>query len=97
MGGSKPKGRTVNRPRDDVENRNDPRGQFALFLRDWIDRHGGSPIPLADALGVHKRTVQTWMKGEAGPALGDLDEVAKALGFADWSKLAAAVVKHGRK
>ncbi len=87
MGGS-----MAARPREDVENKGDPRGRFALFLRDWIDRkHGGSPKPLAESLGLKVRSVQTWMQGKAGPAFGDLDTVARALGYADWSKLAAAV------
>lgn len=86
---------TKMRPRDDVENQGDPRGQFALFLRDWIDRkHGGSPQPLAKALDCDIRAVQRWMKGQNGPAFGDLDRVANALGFSDWAKLAAAVTKY---
>lgn len=85
------------RPRDEIENRDDPRGQFALFLRDWVDQHhGGSPKPLSDVLDCDVRAIQRWMKGQNGPAFGDLDRVAKALGYSNWATLAAAVVKHGK-
>jgi len=85
------------RPRNEVENTGDPRGQFGLFLRAWIDKHhGGDPEPLAGKLGVSTRTIQTWAKGQAGPVFADLNEVAEALGFSDWSKLAAAVVRSQR-
>lgn len=86
------------RPRNKVENTSDPRGQFGAFLRHWIDtNHDGDPKRLADALGVSVRAVQTWMKGQAGPTFADLGRIASELGFADWSKLAAAVVRHSRK
>lgn len=91
------KGPIVNRPRREIENMNDPRGQFASLLRHWLDKHHhGDGAPLAKSLGVSLRTIQTWAKGQAGPPLADLNRVALALGFSDWSKLAAAAVKHSR-
>ena len=83
------------RPHSDVENTGDPRGQFGLFLRAWLATH--SATDLADELDVSIRTVQTWAKGQAGPAFQDLDRVAVAMGFADWSRLAAAIVRHLKK
>ena len=91
------KGPNVNRPRNEVENLDDPRGQFGVFLRAWIDKnHDGTPTKLAGALKLKVRTIQTWAKGQSGPAFADLNRVALAMGFADWSKLAVAIVRHNR-
>lgn len=82
------------KPRSEAKHSDDPRGQFGAYLRDWLDnRHGGDETQLAKDLNVSDRTIRKWCEGSHGPAFGKLDEVAKAMGFADWSKLAAAVVK----
>ena len=94
--GASIKGKAVAaRPQHDVENTDDPRGQFGLFLRAWLETH--SAKDLAEELGVSIRTLQTWGKGQAGPAFQDLDRIAAALGYSDWSKLAAAIVRHLKK
>lgn len=87
----------MGKARGPIKNQGDPRGQFAAFLRDWIDRkHGGDAGRLAASLGVSDRTIRNWMAGEA-PALDRLPEIAAALGFDDWAKLAAAVVRFAGK
>lgn len=83
----------VNRPAEHIENLGDPRGQFGRYLRHLLAVKKMTAAQLAEKLGKKKRAVQTWTKGQSGPAFADLDNVAKALGFRDWSKLAEAVVK----
>lgn len=84
----------MGKTRGRIKNQGDPRGQFGAFLRDWIDRkHGGSPKPLAESLGVAVRTVQHWAGGAGGPAFEDLDRVAVALGMSDFAALALALRK----
>lgn len=86
------------RPREPVVNSDDPRGQFAIFLRDWVDRkHRGDLDAAAKDVGQTRRTLQNWMKGLVGPSFGDLDDVAIGLGYADWAALAAAVKRHGAR
>lgn len=71
-----------------------PKGQFGAFLRWWLDKHhAGDETPLANSLEVSERTIRKWCEGAAAPDLANLDNVAKAMGFDDWSKLAVAVVK----
>lgn len=86
----------VNRPAEQIENTGDPRGQFGRYLRHLLDSGRIDGADLAKTLGVSVRTVQTWAKGQAGPAFGDLDRVAVALGHTDWSRLAAAVVRYSK-
>lgn len=86
---------TLSRPRTKEVDRNDPRGQLGLFVRHWIDKHhGGDKSRLATALGISARAVAKWCEGEAAPDLLKLDQLAKEMGFADWSKLASAAVKY---
>jgi hypothetical protein len=86
------------KPRNETKNQDDPRGQFGAFLRDWIDaKHDGDEKRLATMLDMSDRAVRLWMAGDTGPAFSDLGRVAKALGYADWAALAAAVVRHHRK
>ena len=86
----------MGKARGKIKNQDDPRGQLAAFLRDWIDRkHGGDANRLAKSLGVSVRTIRYWATGQKSPQLADLNKVASALGYRDWSKLAAAVVKFG--
>lgn len=86
------------KPRGETKNTDDPRGQFGAFLRDWIDRHDdGDESKLADKLKVSDRTIRKWCEGANAPPLGDLQRIAEKMGFADWSKLAAAIVKHATK
>ena len=84
----------MGKARGQIKNTGDPRGQFAAFLRDWIDRkHGGDESRLAGALGVSTRTVQYWMIGEKSPRFEHLHKIATAMGYSDWSKLAAAIIR----
>lgn len=95
------KGQDVPAPPNDVENPDDPRGWFGLFLRDWVERQsvrrkcGRVAVidDLAKTLKMERRGVQKWLQGVGGPSFGDQDRVAKALGFSDYAKLSAAVVK----
>lgn len=83
------------RPRGDTVNADDPRGQFGSFLRHWVDtKQGGDEKPLAKELGKSDRTIRAWITGHHGPAFEDLDRIAKAMGYANWAKLAAAVVRY---
>ncbi len=93
MAGSK-RSHSLSRPRTKEVDATDPRGQLGIFLRHWIDtNHGGKLDRLAEATGVSARAVSKWCEGESAPDLLKLDILAKAMGFADWSKLAAAAVK----
>jgi transcriptional regulator with XRE-family HTH domain len=97
-GGLSSKAPRMGKARGQVKNTGDPRGQFGAFLRDWIDRkHGGDESRLAATMGVSDRAVRRWMSGDNAPPLSDLDRLAAALGYDDWSKLAVAVVKFSRK
>lgn len=83
----------VARPRKEPDLTN-PKGQFGAFLRWWLDKHhAGDEKPLATSLEVSERTIRKWCEGSAAPDLAKLDNVATAMGFDDWSKLAVAVVK----
>ena len=89
------KGPSVTRPRTKEPNLKDPRGQLGSFLRSWIDKHhAGDEGRIAKALGVSPRAVTKWCEGESAPDLFKLDLLAKEMGFADWTKLAAAVARH---
>ena len=78
--------------RKPIKNQGDPRAQFAAFLRSWIDKHhGGDEERLAKSLGVTGRAIRKWCEGASGPAFGDLDTVAEALGYADWFAMVRAI------
>jgi len=86
------------RERKPARNRTDPRGQFGEFLRAWLDQHhGGDETVLSDALGVSDRTIRKWCEGTHGPGFHDLERIAVAMGFADWTDLAIAIRKLSRK
>lgn len=79
-------------------NTDDPRGRFGRFLRAWLARHDDKKgDTLAKALGMNSRSIRLWMQGETGPSFADLNRVAEALGYADWSLLAAAVERFCEK
>lgn len=89
--------RSVARPRNEVQNPDDPRGQFGSFLRAFIDKnHGGDESRISKALDVSERTVRKWCEGAHGPAFQDLDRIAIALGFESWVDMALAVRRFHR-
>lgn len=100
MAGSN-KGQDVPIEPNPVENPDDPRGWFGLFLREWVEKQsvrqnkGRVAVidDLAKTLKMKRRGIQKWLQGIGGPSFGDQDKVAKALGFSDYAKLSAAVVK----
>lgn len=84
-------GRKRSKPRDLTS----PRGQLGAFVEAWIDKnYAGDKQRLADAMGVSLSAVQKWCTGSSAPDLVDLDRLAKLIGLGDWSKLAAAAVRH---
>ncbi len=96
-GGSNFKGRDVAADRKPTENTGDPRGQFGMFLRHWLDRRSDrseAKKGIAKAAGVEPRAVGKWEEGVAGPPLQSLDAIAKEMGYANWATLAIAAVKH---
>lgn len=89
---------SMGRPRSKPRNLSDPRGQLGAYVESWIAKHhDGDRQRLADALGVSLRTIGKWCEGEHGPDLETLGKLAAAMGFDDWSKLAAAAVRHAAK
>jgi len=65
-----------------------------VFVRDWLDRHPNlDRDKFAESLGVSWRAVTKWCEGESAPDLVKLDALAKAMGLANWAKLAAAAVR----
>lgn len=100
MAGSN-KGQDVPIEPNAVENPDDPRGWFGLFLREWVEKQsvrqnkGRVAVidELAKTLKMKRRGIQKWLQGIGGPSFGDQEKVAKALGFSDYAKLSAAVVK----
>lgn len=89
---------SMGRPRTKPRDLTDPRGQLGAYVESWIARHhGGDRQRLADALGVSLRTIGKWCEGEHGPDLVTLNALAIAMGFDDWSKLAAAAVRNAAK
>ncbi len=85
------------RPRNDTKHADDPRGQIAKYLRHVVDSGQQSEGSLAKALKKSERTIRTWLLAANSPKVADLDELAEALGFADWVDLAIAIRKHGHK
>jgi hypothetical protein len=88
--------RPVPQHRKRTENMGDPRGQFGSFLRNWLDRQSDrteAKRRVAAAAGVSERAVGTWELGTNGPPLQSLDSIARAMGYADWAKLALAAVR----
>ncbi len=83
--------RVAARPRSNPKHQNDPRGQFGAFLRDWIDRHERGESLLAERLDMSRRSIRSWVVGDAGPTFGDLDAVAKALEFDDYAAMFSAI------
>jgi hypothetical protein len=94
MGGSTNKGAALSpRPRDPVNNANDPRGQLGRFLRAWIDEHyDGDESKISEPMGISERAVRKWCEGNAAPSLSDFAKLAKVLKFRDWAALALEVV-----
>lgn len=89
-----PKSRAM-RPRTKEPDLTDPRGQLGAYLRFWIDKHrAGDVSTIAKALDISDRAVTKWCEGESAPDLLKLHLLAKEMGFADWTKLAAAVARH---
>ena len=80
-------------PRQDTKNAEDPRGKFGAFLAHWLERHGKTTHELAKTLEVSERTVRKWREGAHGPSFEDLDRVAQALGYSDWSRCYAAALR----
>lgn len=81
-------------PRKTTKNMDDPRGQFGAFLRHKIDAGSMGQSEWAKLFGITDRGLRKWLSGQGGPTFENLNNVAKVLGFANWAKLAAAVVKH---
>lgn len=89
---------TMGRKRSKPRDLTDPRGQLGAYVEAWIAKHhGGDRQRLADALGVSLRTVGKWCEGEHAPDLDTLDQLAKAMGHANWAKLATAAVRDAAK
>jgi len=80
-------------PRQDAKNTSDPRGKFGAFLAHWLDRQRKTTHELAATLNVSERTIRKWREGAHGPAFEELDRVAVALGYTDWSRCYAAALR----
>ena len=83
--------------RTPTKNTDDPRGQFGMFLRHWLDRQSDrskAKARLAEAAKVTPRAVGKWEEGAAAPPMQSLPAIAKVMGFADWGRLCMAAVRY---
>ena len=93
----------VARPRNPIRNKGNPLGDFAQLLCAKLEsdfrKYPGEDVQdvrdrFVDALAKHghkvsSETVRKWERGELFPKPNKLDNVARALGFADWIDMVA--------